>query len=389
MTKRWARGFAVAAFLSVSLGLAQTNSFKKNFNLFKEVAPGIDFYASSKADIASFEKPVREAQQKIASLVDRKLARGAIVICTTMEQKDSVQETRMLKLGYSWVLIQLTPQATAQQMVTQIKARLGNMAPPGLLEMIQNRPPEQKAADKARMIDPTVQRMCFALLETTLMPEKVFKSSRIDDLSRSPLADWLDVGVAWYGSGAGLSLRFLQDRLDEIFPLEDVLAMPRPFVAPQGDSGPGAGSVVIRTAGGGSGAGTGPGALPPGGSPSAGVIRYSGPPQPASGTMGGGESGMQLAMPKDVQDRMAFDSQAASFFSFIVQKMGVQKVRSLVQSNLDGKDTLQILAGGDFLGSDMEKVEKDWREWVKSQKPEEPVMFRINPTPGKAPVPPH
>lgn len=380
-TIRTIGGFAALAVLSASVGAAQTDSFRKNFNLFKEVAPGIDFYAGSRSDTAPFERPLREAQKKVASLLNRKLARGVIVVCTTMQQKDSVQETRLLKLGYSWALIQLTPSAMIQQMMTELKARMGNTIPPGVLDMIQNRPPEQRAADDARMAGPMVQRVCFALLETTLMPERGFKSSRIDDLSRSPLADWLDVGVAWYASGAGLNLTYLQEHLDEVFPLEDMLSMPRPFVAPQSDGGSGAGTGVIRIAGAGSGPSASPGQgqtlpAPPGGAA-----------PPAGAVVSGGGMG-PVTIPKDVQDRLTFDSQAASFFSFIIEKLGIEKAKAVIEANLQGILTRDTLSLPDSLGPDMDQIENRWREWVKLQKTEEPMMLRIKSTPGKAPTSP-
>ncbi len=378
MSIRWIGCFAGCAVLSVGLCSAQSSSFQKNFTLIRDVAPGIDFYAKAKSDTASFEKPVRDARQKLADLIHKEPARGAIVICSTMEQKDSVQEKAVLKLGYSWVLIQLTPEANTQQMIAAIKARLGSMAPPGLVDMMQKRSPEQKAADDARMIGPMVQRMCFALLDTTLLPEKEFKSSRLDDLSRSPLADWLDLGVAWYASGAGLNIRFLQERLDEGFPLEDVLSMPRPFVAPQGDSGPGGGQVVIRA-----GPGMAGGGQSPSNSPDGDGAR-------GAGRGAGGRGGpMAMSLPKDVQDRMIFDSQAASFFSFLVQKLGIEKVKSLVQGNLQGKISQELLSQPDFLGADIDKTENEWRSWVMALKPEEPAFNRMIVAPGRAPAPPH
>ncbi len=400
MMKQRVGSIALILFLSVPLCRAQTESFRKNFNLFREIAPRIDFFARSKSDLASFEKPVRDTRQKLASLVSRKLTKGAIVICSTMEQKDSVQEKSVLKLGYSWALIQLTPEATAQQRVAEIKARMGSLLPPGILERMQTRTPEQKAADDARMIGPMMQKMCFALLGTTLLPEKEFKSSRLDDLSRTPMADWLDLGIAWYASGNGLNLRFLQDRLEEVFPLEDVLSMPRPFVAPQGDGGSGGGQTIIRMGGNGAGTGSATAGMPPGGGQQGAVI-YGGAPQQGGGGGrrnddgagggsrgdGGGGGSFSMSLPKDMQDRMIFDSQATSLFSYSIQKLGLEKVKAVIESNLQGKLTREILSQPDFLGSDMDKIETDWRAWVKSQKPEEPAMNRMMMMPGKPPGP--
>ena len=67
----------------------------------------------------------------------------------------------------------------------------------------------------------------------SLAKQKEFRSSRLDDTGRSPLTDWLDIGLAAYVSeSANSNLKFLQDRMEEAFPLEDVLGMVRPFVVP-------------------------------------------------------------------------------------------------------------------------------------------------------------
>ncbi len=382
--RAWLLGGLSLALLSTAPAPAQTGSFRKNFTSFKDVAPEVDFYARSRSDIAAFEKPVRETQQKLSSLLSRKLAKGAIVVCSTMEQKDSVQEKSVLKLGYSWVIIQLTPEAETLQRIETIKARMGNMLPPGAIDMMRNRSPEQRAAGDARMIGPMMQKMAFAMLQTTLLPEKAFKSSRVDDLSRSPLADWLDLGLAWYASGVGLNMRFLQERLDETFPLEDALFMSRPFVAPSGDGVPGGGPAVVRL-----GDGAAQGGMLSAGTAQAGNSPGGGRQQDASGHGRGGEDAFLMTLPKDVQDRMIFDSQAASLFSYVLSKLGVEKVKSVVQGNLEGKLTSEILCRADYLGPDTDKIESDWRAWVKGQKPEELPINRVTVVPGKTPSSPH
>ena len=90
-------------------------------------------------------------------------------------------------------------------------------------------------------------------------------------------------------------------------------------------------------------------------------------------------------MPKDVQDRMMFDSQAASLFSFLLQKVGLEKTKSIVKANLAGKDSAQVIATADMLGTDWDKIEKDWQTWVKEQKSAGPDVMRIQMTPGRAP----
>lgn len=399
MMKRWLAVLSASSILSVSIASAQTAGFKKNFNLFKEVAPGIDFYARSRSDIAAFEKPVREVREKLALLMDRKLVRGAIVVCSTLDQKDSVQEKSLLKLGYGWALIQLTPEATAQQRIAEIKARMGNMLPPEVLNRLQNRTAEQKASDDARMIAPMMQKLSFAVVSTTLDAEREYKSSRLDDLSRSPIPDWLDLGIAWYATGVGLNMRYLQDRIEEAFPLEDVLSMPRPFVAPP-DTGGGGGQTVIRmaSAGGPNGAGAGSGQL--NAAPPQGAVMFGGASQGqggggrrdggrGSGGSGRGDISQFMSLPKDMQDRMIFDAQAASFFSYTLQKLGIEKAKEIVKESIAGKSTREILSRPGFLGPDMEKIETAWLEWVKAQKVDAPAMNRVIVAPGKTPSPPH
>jgi hypothetical protein len=340
--------------LNVSWAFGQGATFQQNFKQFKEIAPNIDFYASGQAEIAAFIKPVKDTQKALSGFITGELTKGAIIICNTLDQKDSVNETQILKLGYKWILVQTTSEVAAQQRLAQIKAQMGGMLPPGMLERFQNRTPEQKASEEARMVASTTQRICYAILMTTLNPTKEYRSSRIEDMGRSPLADWLDIGLAAYASSSSLSnIGFLQLRIDEGFPLEDVLVMPRPFIAPT-DTG-GGGNMAIRMGGDGGGM--------PGGAPAAAGGSTGGQ---RSGGGAGGQRGFN--MPKDQVDRMLFDAQAASFFRYAVDKIGEQKVKEAVQWNLDGKLTRDALLREGYLGSDIDQIEKDWQEWVKKQK---------------------
>jgi hypothetical protein len=338
---------------------AQTDSFSKNFKKFRDIAPGVDFFAGQRSDVTPFEKPITEGRQKLAAILGDTLSKGAIVICSTMEQKDSVNETKVLKMGYRWVLIQLTPAAINQQMLTQMKAQMekmkaqmGEQLPPGLLERLQNPSTEVKAAGEARLVATTVQQFAYAVLSTTLAPEKEFRLSRLDDMGRSPLADWLDIGLAAYAAGnPTANLKFLQDHMDEAFPLEDLLEMSRPFVAPGTAGGLSAGgpTIVMRA----------PGPAPGGGAPA--------PPGPPGARGSGAPS-----LPKDIQDRMTFDAQAASFFTYFHNKFGLDKVKALVQWNREGKSVREFLTRADLLGPDLDRVEKDWQTWVKAQKADTP-----------------
>jgi hypothetical protein len=360
--------------LVVTAGFApQQDNFTKNFKLFKEIVPGIDFFAASRSDVVPFEKPVKEAQAKLATFFGKDLPRGVLAICSTLEQKDSISERRLLKMGYRWALILLTPEATSQRMLAQIKAQMGGQLPPALMQLIQSPPPELKAAGTSQLVASSIQKIGNAILMTSLSPEMEFRSSRVDDVGRSPLADWLDIGIVSYAAGSAKStLKFLQDHLEEGFPLEDILSMSRPFVAPADDGSPaGGGSAVRIVTAGGSGSGA-PAPTPPAGG--AGGIRIA-----ASGGPGGQPQGMpfSMTMPKDVQDRLLFDAEASSFFSYIIEKLGVEKCRAVVLANREKKDTREILLQKDMFGSEIETLEKDWQTWVKAQKPEVPAMMKF------------
>jgi hypothetical protein len=96
----------------------------------------------------------------------------------------------------------------------------------------------------------------------------------------------------------------------------------------------------------------------------------------AGGAGGGGQGGGRggggaRVLPKDVQDRMLFDAQAATFFNYIIDKLGVEKTKTVVQKNMKGEEALTVLQG--YLGTDFDKVEKDWQTWVKAQKPPDAI----------------
>jgi hypothetical protein len=412
--------FAFSSAISLRAALPQEDSFSKNFKRFKDVISGVDFFAGSRAELAPFEKPIAEAREKLSAFLDGDLAKGAIVICAKLEQKDSVNEIKVLRMGYRWVLIQLTPEASNQQMLANLKPPPGGQLPPGMLERLQNPSPEMKASAEAAMVSATARRFANAVISMTLAKDKEFRSSRLDDTGRSPLSDWLDIGLAAYASGSTNSnLRFLQDRMEEAFPLEDVLGMSRPFVAPgQPGGGMGGPMVGFRPAGGAESGPPGPGAGAPGGAPRSGgevpppgeviVRRGSAPgggaepspgagigpqertprsgaeaPPPGAVTRGGPTS---AGMPKEVQDRMLFDAQAATFFAYLIQKAGVEKGKELVQWDREGKDPVEFVSRPDVFGPDLEKTEKEWLVWLKSQKGPAPMrIMTVGPRPAGRP----
>jgi hypothetical protein len=386
---------AVVLWSTLALAFPQGDSFTRNFKAYKEIAKDIDFYAAAREQVTPFEKPVREARQRLALFLGTDLTRGAVVICSSLEQRDSVNEAKVLRMGYKWVIIQLTPEATTQDILARMKAQMGGQVPPGVLDRMRNQTPEMKTAALTRLVANTVQRVGYAILTTTSAPDKPFRSSRADDVARSPLADWLDVGIVAYGAGGPApNLRLLQERIEEAFPIEDVIVMSRPFVVPgtEGGGGGGGGNMVFTRAGAGggqgaqpSGAGAGQGA-PGGAGAQVATMTVTGGQAGGSGPGGGGGGGRggRNAMPKDVQDRMMFDAQAASLFSYIIEKGGIEKVKALVQASQEKKDLREMLIRPDFLGTDMEKLESDWQAWVKAQKGD-PGMRMMFTAPGNRP----
>ncbi len=395
---------AAAALLVFTAGFApQQDSFSRNFRAFKDLVPGIDFFATARTEVTPFETPIREAREKLATFLGKDLARGALVVCSTLEQKDSVTEARLLRMGYRWVLIQFTPEVDTQQMLARIKAQFGGQIPPMLMDRIKSPSPEMKAASVARLATSAAQKVANAILVTTLTPDKEFRSSRLDDMGKSPLADWLDVGILSYSAGSGRStLRFLQDRIEEAFPLEDVISMSRPFVAPTIDGnsggggqiriitpfGPGSGGEISGGAGAGQvgmrsqGSGGDSGEARPGGSRGEGGAGRS---ANRSTDPGGMRPGNMMNLPKDVQDRMLFDAEASSFFAFLIEKVGTEKCKSLVTASRENRDVRDLLLQQDMLGSDFDAIERDWQSWMKQQKPDVPPNFRIMTMPAGKP----
>lgn len=82
---------------------------------------------------------------------------------------------------------------------------------------------------------------------------------------------------------------------------------------------------------------------------------------------GGGRGGRNMS--KDEQDRMLFDGQASTLFAYLIEKIGVEKVKQLVKHTQDGKESREFLSQADVLGSDFSKIEENWANWVKALKP--------------------
>ena len=372
-----------ALFLALfsGYGLAQDNLFPK-FKLFKDVAPGIDFYADERGQVEPFAKAVIDARGRMKDFLGDRIAAGAVFICSTLAQKDTVYDLRVFK-RYKWYLVQLTAEAQREERTVRMQAqaaaaaalggqggdaaqgsrgggrggdqvtrgtdqgaRGGERGAQGGRGGSGNPSSEMRAAAEARAATAMAAQICYAILMSSLDNEKPYRISRLDDMSRSPLNDWLDVALAAYATGnTQSSYRTLQERVDDCFPLDDVLSMSRPFVAQVESSG-----------GGGGGAASGP---------MMAVLGAQGGGR-GGGGQAGGRGGAGRVLSKDVVDRMVFDAQATAFFTYLLEKAGADKVKNLVQKNLEKTETVDVVMN--LLDPNIDKVEQDFMAWVKTQK---------------------
>jgi hypothetical protein len=372
---------------SVSLANAQQTASFKSFTAFRNVVPDIDFFASNRQAIAPYEKPASEAIAKLKQLFGVNLPKGAIFICSSLTQKDAVYEPKVLRSGYSWSLTAETPEVRAQAMLARIKSQMGGEVPAEVRDRMQKMQPEMMANAQKQAVTTITQQIAYAVIQTLMNKELQFRSSRVDDMGKSPLPDWLDIGIAAYASGANTTLSYLKQNMEQTFSIEDVLSMARPFVASSsGQNGGGGGGRSGGGNGGGNFGGAPGGGMPgggqggfPGGGRSAGG--FSGAGGMGGGFPGGGggmggfggqgggqRGGQQRQMSKDEQDRMLFDGQATTFFSFLLEKIGIDKVKELIKQAQEGKESREYLNRPDVLGPDFEKIEEEWTAWVKAQK---------------------
>jgi uncharacterized membrane protein YgcG len=361
---------------------AQETATFKNFAAFRQLVKGIDFYASNRQAVAAYEKPAAETMTRLEALLGTNLPKGAIFVCSTLEQKDSIYEPKVLKSGYGWTLTAITPEVRIQEMLARIKSQFDGEIPAEIKARINNRPPEMMAEAEKQMVSTINQQIAHAVLWSLLDSESQFRSSRLDDMGKSPLPDWLDMGIASYASGTEANLEFLKEHMDQTFPLEDVLAMARPFVASSGDQGMGGGfsgrggGGMFRSGGsegGGFGGGQG---MPPNfrGGEGGGFGGGQGMPpnfgsRGSGGFNGGGRGqrgGSQRTLPKDEQDRMLFDGQASTFFSYMLEKVGLERMKVLIQQVREGKDSREFITQADVLGTDIGQIESDWAKWVQA-----------------------
>lgn len=61
---------------------------------------------------------------------------------------------------------------------------------------------------------------------------------------------------------------------------------------------------------------------------------------------------------------MLFDGQSSTFFRYLMEKVGVEKVKELIQAAREGTESRDFIARPEVLGSDFEQIERDWAGWV-------------------------
>lgn len=363
---------------------------------FKGLVPGVDLFSSRRESLTPFIKPLTEGLKTLRELIGEELPKGAFIICNTAAEKDSVSDERYLRRGYKWVITELTPEATRQQMIERIKARIsaqggpGASIPPEFLARFTNPDPKETERILARMASTVVRKASYAAVSTLLQPEKLYRNSRVEDVSRSPLDDWLDIGIAGHISKSWDSaIPWVKQRAEELYSLEDLFQMNQPFVVASSGSGSGSrsgngsgargngssggGAVVVMGGSATAGAGVSPMAAPSGASGGSGGTRTF-----SMGAPGSGPGGRQMS--QETIDRMNFDNQSTLVFHYCMEKLGQDKVKTLIKMSREKQDIRAALEKPDFFGKSLLVVEKDWMEWVKTQKgPEGPGMRMMMP----------
>ena len=137
-----ARSFlAVITFVSLLIpgaGWAQQVDKYKTFNRFAGLAPYVDFFASKRQSVSPYEKPAAETIRKLQTLFGDTLPMGAIFICSSLEQKDSIYEPIVLKMGYKWALTIETQEVAAEEMLARLKSRMGDDIPAEIMDRLKS-----------------------------------------------------------------------------------------------------------------------------------------------------------------------------------------------------------------------------------------------------------
>ena len=367
--------------LCVNSTQAQTVSFK-NFSSFPDIVPGVvDFFASDRETITPYVDMAKTSIERVKYLLGDDIPKGAIFICTNQAQVDSLYEPVVIRQGYSWVLISSTPQVRMRTQLDEMTARMGDNVPADILQRINTQLRDAAANVDSQTVSNMARNIVFAILQVITTDEYFqFRASRVDDVARSTLPDWLDIGIGSYVNGDKSSIRYLQDNIDMIFPIDDVLFMTRPYVASTSTGGSQGGdrqgiaqlfqqmggeemAQIMQQMGGGQAKPGGGGQAKPSGGQGGGQAKTGGGQggAPKSKPDGGGQ---QRALPKDEQDRLIFDGQSITFFDYFMEKFGVEKMRELIQFAREGNESWDFVARPDLMGRDFSKVETEWTEWV-------------------------
>jgi hypothetical protein len=134
----------VAVPLAAGPANAQVVDFK-NFVSFRNLVPGVDFFASNRKNVSPYEKPAAEAIARMKELLGDDLPKGAVFICSSVQQRDSVYEPRVLRSGYRWSITVVTAEVRTQEVLERIKAQMGDNIPAEIRDRIRNQPPEMMA----------------------------------------------------------------------------------------------------------------------------------------------------------------------------------------------------------------------------------------------------
>ncbi|HSW40601.1 MAG TPA: hypothetical protein VLL97_14030, partial [Acidobacteriota bacterium] len=142
---------AVALF-GAHAGIARETVEFKNFTAFRNLVPGVDFYASNKQLVAPYLQPAAEAIARLKELLGPDIPKGAIFISSTLAQRDSVFEPRILRAGYGWTLNTVTADVQMQETMERIKAQLGDNVPAEIADRMKNIPREMSANVENQMV---------------------------------------------------------------------------------------------------------------------------------------------------------------------------------------------------------------------------------------------
>ena len=389
-TKRFLLSALILTFmLGVVYSNTRTVSFR-NFNSFLDVAPGVDFFAANRQLVTPYEEAVNEAIARLKYLLGDDLPMGAVFICSSLAQRDSLYEPVVMRQGYSWVLITETPEVQMGRQMESIRSQIGDNLPEEIRQRMSNMSfelPPDAMMNNRQATSAMARNIAFAILQVVTNSENFnFRASRVEDVGKSTLQDWLDIGIGAYVSGDRSAVRYLQENLDMAFPTEDVLFMSRPFV-PQAEQRLGGGGFgggqgmaqmlqqmgdnpeflqMMQQMGGAKPKGEGGGQAKPRGDGGRGGQGGQGGGSPKGKPEGG--SAPQLS--KDEQDQLLFDGQSITFFDYFLENFGIEKMRELIEHTKEGNESWNFLVQPDIMGRDFSKIESDMNEWIMKQEVE-------------------